>query len=91
MGRLRRGADREGVLAFVAEGGLLLALAAPRLSFVPTLFGLATAGMPGVVGELADVPAAVLLLTDVVRAGDTRLLDDRGPTVGSSVSSTVVR
>ena len=65
----------------MAEGDLLLAPAAPMLSFVPTLLGLAVGGMADVaVGGFADLgdltdkrgltdaPAAIGRLTKGVRA-----------------------
>ena len=55
MGRLRREADCEVLLAFVAESALLLAFAAPILFFVATLFRLAIAGMPDGVAGFADI------------------------------------
>jgi hypothetical protein len=58
MGRLRWGADCEGVLVLVAEGDLSLVPAASMLFFVPTLFRLAVGGMPDVVvAGFADVGA----------------------------------
>ena len=55
MGRLRREADCEDLLGFVAESDLLLAFAAPMLFFVATLFRLALAGMPDGVAGFADI------------------------------------
>jgi hypothetical protein len=90
MGRLRGGTDCEGLLAFVAEGDLLLAPTAPVLFFLPTLFRRAVAGMPDVVAGsasveglsgihgLTDTPAAIPWLTNVVRARGRRLLDRGG-------------
>ena len=57
MSRLRLGADCE-VLVLVAEGDLLLAPAAPMLSFVRTLLGLAVSGMAD------DLLLALLRLND---------------------------
>jgi hypothetical protein len=58
MGRLRWGADCEGVLVLVAEGDLSLVPAASMLFFVPTLFRLAVGEMPDVVvAGFADVGA----------------------------------
>jgi len=75
MGSERWCAHREGFFAFVAEGRLLPADATPRLCFVPTLYGLAVAGLPdlgrprrevgglnGVLG-LTDSPAAIARIT----------------------------
>jgi hypothetical protein len=70
-------AHRQGSVALVAEGRLFPAEATPRL-FVPTLYGLAVAGLldlgrsrggvlNGVLG-LTDCPDAIARITDVVRA-----------------------
>src|SRR5215212_1037765 len=80
MGIERWCAYREGFVAFVAEGDLFLAIAAPKLYFVPTLYGLAVAvladlgrprggvgGLDGVLG-LTDSPAAIARIIDSVRA-----------------------
>src|SRR5829696_6803231 len=86
MGSERWCAYREGLLAFVAEGDLLLAAAAPMVYFVPTLLGLAIGGMVDLAGGVADVgrltdkraltaaPAAIGWLTKVVRARRQGLL-----------------
>ena len=101
MGRLRRGADREGVLALVAEGHLFLAPATLTLLFVAALGRLALARVPAGVPRLADVerlagalrladaPAAVTRLTNLVRARRGQRILDGGTTVLSSASTTV--
>src|SRR5215210_2817375 len=54
MGSERRCAHREGSVALVAEGCLLPADATLGLSFVPKLYGLAVAVLPGLVRRFAN-------------------------------------
>jgi hypothetical protein len=76
MGSERWCAHSEGFVAFVAEGCLLPADAAPRLFFVPTLYGLAVAVLPDLGRPYDGVRGlnSVLGLTDFVRAGSWCLL-----------------